>query len=216
VYCNSFISDEEATRVLLDGLDGEALDTPRQLRFTTGRRKRSWVKNCVAIGLSAGFVEPLESTSLSLIETAVGMLIENFPNSDFRPELADEFNRQISIRYESVRDFIIMHYKLTSRTDSEFWKYCANISIPDSLCHQIELFRETGRVVIYDKSGFMEPSFIAIMMGLGIEPKTYDPFVDLMDLVSLRRHFANVHKAIALTVRNMPDHTDYIDRHVAA
>ena len=216
VYCNSFISDEEATRVLLEGLDGEALDTPRQLRFTTGRRKRSWVKNCVAIGLSAGFVEPLESTSLSLIETAVGMLIENFPNSDFRPELADEFNRQISIRYESVRDFIIMHYKLTSRTDSEFWKYCANISIPDSLCHQIELFRETGRVVIYDKSGFMEPSFIAIMMGLGIKPKTYDPFVDLMDLVSLRRHFANVHKAIALTVRNMPDHTDYIDRHVAA
>ena len=216
VYCNSFISDEEATRVLLDGLDGEALDSPRQLRFTTGRRKRSWVKNCVAIGLSAGFVEPLESTSLSLIETAVGMLIENFPDSDFRPELADEFNRQISIRYESVRDFIIMHYKLTSRTDSEFWKYCANISISDSLCHQIELFRETGRVVIYDKSGFMEPSFIAIMMGLGIKPKTYDPFVDLMDIASLRRHFASVHKAIALTVGNMPDHTDYINKHVSA
>jgi tryptophan halogenase len=146
----------------------------------------------------------------------VGTLIENFPDCDFRPELADEFNRQMSIRYESVRDFIILHYKLTNRTDSEFWKYCANIAIPDSLQHQIDLFRETGRVVIYDKSGFMEPSLIAIMMGLGITPKAYDPFVDLMDVHNLRRHFANVHKAIAMTVRDMPDHTDYIGRHVAA
>jgi tryptophan halogenase len=216
VYCNAFISDEEATNVLLKGLDGAVLDVPRQLRFTTGRRKRSWVKNCVAIGLSAGFLEPLESTSLSLIETAVGTLIENFPDSDFRPELADEFNRQMSIRYESVRDFIILHYKLTNRADSEFWKYCSNISIPDTLRHQIELFRETGRVAIYDKGGFMEPSFIAIMMGLGVTPKAYDPFVDLMNVDHLRHHFANVHKAIALTVRGMPDHTEYIARHVAA
>ena len=216
VYCNSFISDDDAARVLLEGLDGAALDQPRQLRFTTGRRRRSWVKNCVAIGLSAGFLEPLESTSLSLIETAVGTLIENFPDSDFRPELADEFNRQMSARYESVRDFIILHYKLTNRTDSEFWKYCAHIAIPDSLQHQIDLFRETGRVVIYDKGGFMEPSFIAIMMGLGITPKAYDPFVDLMDVHNLHRHFANVHKAIAMTVSGMPDHTEYIARHVAA
>jgi tryptophan halogenase len=216
VYCNSFISDDDAARVLLEGLDGAALDQPRQLRFTTGRRRRSWVKNCVAIGLSAGFLEPLESTSLSLIETAVGTLIENFPDSDFRPELADEFNRQMSARYESVRDFIILHYKLTNRTDSEFWKYCAHIAIPDSLQHQIDLFRETGRVVIYDKGGFMEPSFIAIMMGLGVTPKSYDPFVDLMDQKNLQRHFVNVHKAIELTVNGMTDHTEYIARHVAA
>jgi tryptophan halogenase len=151
-----------------------------------------------------------------LIETAVGTLIENFPDSDFRPELADEFNRQMSARYESVRDFIILHYKLTNRTDSEFWKYCAHIAIPDSLQHQIDLFRETGRVVIYDKGGFMEPSFIAIMMGLGVTPKSYDPFVDLMDQKNLQRHFVNVHKAIELTVNGMTDHTEYIARHVAA
>ena len=216
VYCNAFISDDEAARILLDGLDGTALDQPRQLRFTTGRRRRSWVKNCVAIGLSAGFLEPLESTSLSLIETAIGTLFENFPDRDFRPELANEFNRLMSIRYESVRDFIILHYKLTNRTDSEFWKYCANIAIPNSLQHQIDMFRESGRVVVYDKSGFMEPSFIAIMMGLGVMPKSYDPFVDLMQLENLQRHFASVHKAIALTVNGMPDHTEYIARHVAA
>jgi tryptophan halogenase len=216
VYCNAFISDDEAASIRLDGLDGTALDQPRQLRFTTGRRRRSWVKNCVAIGLSAGFLEPLESTSLSLIETAIGTLFENFPDLDFRPELANEFNRLMSIRYESVRDFIILHYKLTRRTDSEFWKYCANIAIPDSLQHQIDMFRESGRVVVYDKSGFMEPSFIAIMMGLGVMPKSYDPFVDLMQMENLQRHFANVHKAIALTVNGMPDHTEYIARHVAA
>jgi tryptophan halogenase len=170
----------------------------------------------VAIGLSAGFLEPLESTSLSLIETAVGTLIENFPDSTFNPALSDEFNRQMAVRYESVRDFIILHYKLTKRSDSEFWRYCADITLSDSLRHQIELFRQTGRVVVYDPNGFMEPSFVAIMTGLGIHPASYDPFVDLMDLDRLRQHFEGVHKAIALTVHDMPDHTEYIARHVAA
>jgi tryptophan halogenase len=130
--------------------------------------------------------------------------------------LSEEFNRQLAIRYESVRDFIVLHYKLTQRSDSEFWRYCADITLPDSLRHQIELFRQTGRVVVYDPNGFMESSFVAILTGLGIHPSNYDPFVDLMDLERLRQHFEGVHKAIAMTVRDMPDHTDYIARHVAA
>ena len=216
VYCSGFTTDEEAAKTLLDGLDGRPLDAPRQLRFTTGLRRCQWVKNCVAIGLSAGFLEPLESTSLSLIETAVGTLIQNFPDATFNPALRDEFNRQLTGRYESIRDFIILHYKLTQRSDSEFWRYCADISLPDSLRHQIDLFRQTGRVVVYDPHGFMESSFVAIMTGLGIHPAGYDPFVDQMDLGRLRQHFESVHRAIAMTVRDMPDHTEYVARHVAA
>jgi hypothetical protein len=216
VYCNSFSSDAEAARVLLAGLDGAALDEPRQLRFTTGKRRKFWVKNCIAIGLAGGFLEPLESTSLGLIEDAVGTLLVNFPDTQFQPALADEFNRVLSTKYESVRDFIILHYKLTQRTDSEFWRYCAQMPIPDTLAHQIAMFRETGRVVIYNPHGFQEPSHIAIMAGLGLTPKAYDPFIDQMDVKSLQQHFANVHKAIAMTVQGMPDHTDYIANHVPA
>ncbi len=216
VYCDGFSTDDEAARVLLEGLDGRALDEPRQLRFTTGRRRKSWVKNCVAIGLSAGFVEPLESTSISLIEFAVGSLIQNFPDCDFRPELANEFNRQLSIRYESVRDFIIMHYKLTKRTDSEFWRYCANMPIPESLQHQIELFRETGRVVVLDPDGFSVPSFISLLIGLGVTPKSYDPFVDHIGLEHLRKHFDRLLDSIGGMVNAMPDHTDYIAHYVPA
>jgi hypothetical protein len=216
VYCNAFTTDEEASRVLLEGLDGRALDEPRQLRFTTGRRRKSWIKNCVAIGLSSGFLEPLESTSINIIENAVGWLIQYFPDRDCRPALADEFNRLVSQRYEFVRDFIILHYKVTGRTDSEFWRYCANMPIPDTLQHQIELFRETGHVVIYDPQGFSVPSHVSLLMGLGIVPKTYDPLIDMIDLAQLQTHFARVRDSIGRTMQAMPPHADYIKKHVAA
>jgi tryptophan halogenase len=170
----------------------------------------------VAIGLSAGFVEPLESTSIHLIETAVGKLITLFPDREFRPELVEEFNRYMGIRYESVRDFIIMHYKLTNRDDTEFWRYCANMAIPDSLRQQIELFRETGRVALLDPDGFAEPSFVAMLMGLGVVPRRYDPFVDHVDIRQLHGHFAGLRDKIAQAVARMPDQGDYIARHVAA
>jgi tryptophan halogenase len=210
VYSSGFTSDDAARRVLLDAIDGEALDEPRQLRFVTGRRRKSWVKNCVAIGLAAGFVEPLESTSINLIETAVGKLVELFPERDCRPELADEFNRVMNLRYESLRDFIILHYKLTKRDDSEFWRYCANMAIPDPLRHQIELFRETGRVTILDPNGFAEPSFVAMMMGLGVMPKRYDPFVDHADIREVHGHFAGVRDLIAQAVSRMPEHGSHV------
>jgi hypothetical protein len=206
VYSSGFTSDEQARRVLLDGLDGAALDEPRQLRFVTGRRRKSWVKNVVAVGLSAGFVEPLESTSINLIETAVGKLLELFPDRDCRPELADEFNRIMGGRYESVRDFIVLHYKLTDRDDSEFWRYCGNMAIPDSLGHQIELFRETGRVAILDRAGFAEPSYVAMMMGLGVVPKRYDPLADRADIRMVHGHFAELRDMIAQAVARMPGH----------
>jgi tryptophan halogenase len=216
VYSSAFTTDDEARRVLLENLDGKPLDDPRQLRFVTGRRRKSWLKNCVTIGLSAGFVEPLESTSINLIENAVGMLIQYFPDRDFKPELAYEFNRYMGARYESVRDFIIMHYKLTNRSDSEFWRYCANMKIPDSLQHQIELFRESGRVVVYDQEGFSEPSFVAMLLGLGVVPQSDDPFVAALDRDRLQAHMARVRAGIIDAVAAMPDHTDYLNANACA
>jgi tryptophan halogenase len=215
VYSNAFTTDDDARKVLLDSLDAPAQDEPRQLRFTTGRRRKSWVKNVVAVGLSAGFVEPLESTSIHLIETAVGKLIELFPDRGFRPELAAEFNRVMGARYESVRDFIIMHYKLTRRDDSEFWRYCADMKVPDPLQHQIDVFRETGRVVNLDPDGFASPSYVAMMMGLGLTPKRYDPFVDQIDLRALHGHFAGLRDMIAQAVARMPDQGAWIAGQVA-
>jgi hypothetical protein len=216
VYCNAFTSNEEASRVLLEGLDAPALGEPRQLRFTTGRRRKSWIKNCVAIGLSSGFLEPLESTSINMIENAVGWLVQFFPERDCRPELADEFNRLVTERYVAVRDFIVLHYKLTKRDDSEFWRYCADMPIPDSLRHQIELFRETGRVILYDPQGFSVSSHVSLLMGLGVNPKTYDPFIDALDLRQLHAHFAKVRESIMRAVQATPDHAQYIREHAAA
>ncbi|KQY87948.1 tryptophan halogenase family protein [Pelomonas sp. Root1444] len=216
VYCSSFISDDEAAATLLAGLDSKALDTPRQLRFTTGRRKQGWVKNVVAIGLSSGFLEPLESTSIQLIMDAVGRLIQFLPDRNFKPHLAAEFNRLMARQYESIRDFIVLHYKVTARRDSELWRYCAAMPIPDSLAHQIELFRSTGRVAVLDPDSFAEPSWVSLFLGLGLRPEAYDPFVDLIDVQALLQHFVRLRQAITQTVAGMPDHADYIAKHAPA
>lgn len=212
VYCNAYTSDEEAARVLLQGLDGQALDTPRQLRFTTGRRREAWVKNVVAIGLSSGFLEPLESTSIQLIMDGVGRLIELLPRQDCQPALAAEFNRRMARQYESIRDFIILHYKLTQRDDSEFWRYCAAMPIPDSLRHQIELFRSSGRVAIYDADSFLDASWVSIYLGHGLLPHAHEPGAELPEEPALREHFRRVHAAVAATVNMMPTHGDFVAR----
>lgn len=212
VYCSSYLDDSEAERLLLSHLDGKPLDDPRQQRFVTGRRKEGWVKNVVAIGLSSGFLEPLESTSLHLIMDGVSRLTALLPDLSFQPSLAAEFNRQMAYRYESVRDFIILHYTLGERRDSEFWRYCADMPIPDELAHQIRLFRETGRVAIIEPEGFAEPSWASILLGLGVMPERYDPYIDLVDMQLIRRHLGAVHDAIARTVASMPRHSDFIAR----
>ncbi|CAM4024124.1 tryptophan halogenase family protein [Roseateles saccharophilus] len=216
VYCSGFIGDDEAAATLLAGLDSRALDTPRQLRFTTGRRRQGWVKNVVAIGLSGGFLEPLESTSIQLIMDGVGRLIQLFPDKRFKPHLAAEFNRRMAGQYESIRDFIVLHYKLTERRDSELWRYCAAMPIPDSLAHQIELFRGAARVAIFDPEGFAEPSWVSLFLGLGLQPESHDPFVDHIDAKALLQHFTRLRQAIAQTAAGVPDHGDYIERHVKA
>ena len=212
VYCSSHLSEDEAAQTLLANLDGKPLDDPRPQRFVTGRRKQAWTKNVVAIGLSSGFLEPLESTSIQLIMDSVGRLTALLPDLDFAPSLAEEFNRQMAYRYESVRDFIILHYKLGGRRDSEFWRYCADMSIPDLLAHQIEFFEETGRVAILDPEGFAEPSWASLLLGLGVMPRRRDPYVDLVDLDGVKRHLSTVRNLIRRTTQAMPLHTEFLAR----
>ena len=216
VYHSDSIGDDEASALLLDNLEGKPQGTPKPLRFVTGRRKRAWVKNVVAVGLAGGFLEPLESTSIHLIMDGVGRLLQYFPDRDFHPALAAEFNRRQEIQYQSIRDFIVLHYHLTQRDDSELWRYCRSMTLPDTLAHQIELFRATGHVVVHDPESFLEPSWVAIYLGLGLRPERLDRFVEQVDERALLTHFARLRQAIAGTVAGMPDHAAYIDRHVKA
>jgi len=212
VYCSAHLDDEAAAELLLTNLDGPALAEPRPQRFVTGRRKQAWVRNVVAIGLSSGFLEPLESTSIQLIMDGVSRLTALMPDRDVAPALADEFNRQMAYRYESVRDFIILHYKLSERSDSAFWRQCAAMRIPDGLAHQIQLFRDTGRVAILEPEGFGESSWVSLLLGLGVVPLRLDPYVDLVDPHVVRRHLHGVHDAIRRTVQAMPTHDEFLAR----
>ena len=212
VYCSGHLGDDEAAQQLLGSLDGEALGEPRAQRFVTGRRRQAWVKNVVAIGLSSGFLEPLESTSIQLIMDGVSRLTALMPDRHFAPRLADEFNRQMAYRYESVRDFIILHYKLGERRDTAFWRDCAAMSIPDNLAHQIDLFRQTGRVAILEPEGFAEPSWVSMYFGLGLFPQRRDPYIDLVELGTVQRHLHSVHDAIRRAVDGMPAHADVLAR----
>ena len=140
----------------------------------------------------------------------VSRLTNLLPDRDFAPKLADEFNRQMAYRYESVRDFIILHYKLGERRDSEFWRQCAAMSIPDALAHQIDLFRQTGRVAILEPEGFLEPSWASLFLGLGVMPERHDPYIDLVDIEQIRRHLGGVRDAIQRAVQQMSTHTDFV------
>ncbi len=216
VYNSDCISDDEASALLVDNLEGKPQGTPKPLRFVTGRRKRAWVKNVVAIGLASGFLEPLESTSIHLIMDGVGRLVQYFPDRDFHPSLAAEYNRLHEKQFQSIRDFIVLHYHLTERDDSELWRYCRHMTLPDTLAHQIELFRNTGHVIVHDRESFLEPSWVSIYLGLGLRPARLDPFIDQVDEQALLTHFARVRQAIAGTVAAMPDHAAYLDQYMKA
>ena len=216
VYANHFMSDEKARDVLLSNLDGKALAEPRQLKFVTGKRKKLWVKNCVAIGLASGFMEPLESTSIHLIQSTISRLVAFFPHDDFAQSDIDEFNKQADFEYEKIRDFLILHYKATQRDDSEFWRYCRDMAIPDSLQNKIDLFKSNGRVFRDGVEMFSEISWVEVMMGQGIIPKNYHPLVDTLENDRLESFMNNVKTTIAKCVEVMPLHADFIKDHCAA
>jgi len=215
VFCSSYLGEDEAARTLLANLDGEALAAPRLLKFTAGRRRESWKRNCVALGLAGGFLEPLESTSIHLVESGIGRLIELFPDRGFDPKLAEEYNRLMTRSYESIRDFIILHYH-ASRREGEFWRYCQNMPIPDGLRHQIELFKAGGVVALYDSGAFAEPSWVSLYFGLGVFPRRHDPMVALIEKAALSRELQRRARIVGGAAQSLPIHGAFIDKYCRA
>jgi tryptophan halogenase len=215
VYCSRFIGDDEAAATLLANLDGKAQAEPRFLRFTTGRRKKFWNKNCIALGLASGFLEPLESTSIHLIQSGVTQLAAIFPDRTFDPCDADEYNRLQIEEYERVRDFIVLHYKATTRDDSPLWRYCGNMDIPDALRRRINLFRSSGRVAFEDHELFVEPNWIAVFMGQEIWPERYDTLVDQREVAAVRANLERVRETLHRAAEAAPLHETYLARHCA-
>ena len=215
VFCSSFVSDEEAAATLMANLDGEALGSPRKLTFVTGRRNLFWNRNVVAIGLSGGFMEPLESTSIHLIQAGIAKLIALFPDRNFDPLVRDEYNRLAIAEFERIRDFIILHYKLTTRTDSELWRYCAAMEVPETVTWKIEHFRRHGRLVQRDADLFGPPSWLAVHVGQGNLPEAVDPLLPLRG-ADHRDHLRKLEAALARAAEAIPSHADYVATNCAA
>ena len=209
VYCSSFIDDEAAATTLMANLDGEAQGDPRPLRFTTGRRNLFWNRNVVAIGLSSGFMEPLESTSIHLIQAGIAKLLALFPDRGFDPMVIDEYNRLAINEFERIRDFIILHYKLTARDDSALWRYCAAMEVPETVAWKIEHFRRHGRLLARDADLFGPASWLAVHMGQGNEPQGLDPLLPHRD-GDHRAWLQKLAAAMAAAADAMPTHAGFI------
>lgn len=213
VFSSKHWSDDEAIDVLLNNIEGKPLTEPRVIKFQTGQRRRHWHKNCVAMGLSSGFIEPLESTSIHLIQRSAIRLMQMFPYDGIRKPDVDEFNDQMNSEIEHVRDFIILHYHVTERTDTPFWRQCRTMDIPESLAHRIELFKQTGRVFKVPTELFAENSWIQVMLGQGLTPEQYHPIVNMMDDSELEDFLTGIHGSVQKLVSQLPEHQRFIDHY---
>lgn len=213
VFCSKYMTDEQAINTLMANIEGEPLNKPRVIKFKTGSRRKHWNKNCVAIGLSSGFLEPLESTSIHLIQRSIVRLMQQFPSQGIDDTDINEFNQQLKLEMDNIRDFIILHYKVTDREDSRFWRYCKNMPIPASLQHRIDMFSQTGKVYKYGNELFGESSWIQVMMGQGIMPKEYHPIVDMMEKEELASFLNNIKSTAKRKVETLPPHFDFINHY---
>jgi tryptophan 7-halogenase len=216
VYCSDFISDAQAQETLLSNLEGNALASPLQLRFITGRRNLFWNRNCVAIGLSAGFLEPLESTSIHLIQRGIALLLKLFPDRHCRPADIDRYNKMLAFEFERVRDFLVLHYSTSERRDSEFWRHCNAITQPDSLKERLELFRSYGRILREDSELFPVQSWLHVLLGQSIVPAGYEPLADILEARGLRTKLESIRDVINKCAAAMPAHQDFIHEYCEA
>jgi len=216
VYASQFLSDDEARSTLLANLTGETITEPRQLRFKTGRRKKAWHKNCIAIGLSSGFLEPLESTSIHLVTTAILRLMKLFPFGGNTALLAEQFNRETQLELETARDFVILHYHLTQRNDSPFWDHYRTMQIPDSLVHRMAMFRENGYAWPDDVALFRVDSWVQVMTGQGLMPKQHHGAGRVLPVDGLKQQLMALRNMIENSVSQMPEHADFIKNYCPA
>lgn len=216
VYSSAHISDDEAHATLLANLDGKPLADPRLIRFVTGRRKQAWVKNCIAIGLSSGFIEPLESTSIHLIQSGIAKLLQMFPRTSFEQADVDRFNARTKTEFEQVRDFIILHYNATERDDTPFWDHVRTMDVPEALKEKYRIFKGYGRVFRENEELFNDTSWFAVMIGQRIEPRSYDPVAEVLSLELTQDRLNQVRQAMITSADYMPTHAEFIAQNCAA
>lgn len=214
VYCSQYMEKQQALDTLMTNLDGAPINEPIHLTFTTGKRNKVWNKNCIAIGLSGGFLEPLESTSIFLIQDTIDKLLALFPNKDFHQSPIDEFNQQINREYERIRDFLILHYHATQRTDSAFWNYVRTMSIPDDLAHKIDLYKKQGHIAYYRDGLFYEASWLAVYTGQRVEPQHHHPLVNTLPPSDLQKVLMQMKENIARHVPLMNYHDDTLNAYL--
>ena len=212
VYSSAHISDDEAASVLLANLDGEPLSDPRPLRFKAGHRRKVWIKNVVALGLASGFLEPLESTSIHLVQTGIAKLMTLFPSRRFDELEIERYNEQVIQEYVDIRDFLVLHYNATERDDSDFWNYCRTMEVPEALTYKTEMFRRNGRVLREHNELFTETSWLSAMVGQGIEAQDYHPAADILPDAETLQRLAHIREVVATTAQMLPTQRHYLEQ----
>lgn len=215
VYASRFTTDESAHALLMAHLEGRPLAEPMALRFTPGRRRRAWHRNCIALGLAAGFLEPLEATSIHLIQRGIAMLLKFFPDRDFAAADIERYNRAIEFEFERIRDFLLLHYVRTERTEP-FWQHCRAIPLTPGLRERLELFLSHGRILREDSELFPVLSWLSVLVGQNVIPRRYDPLVDCLDSRRIESRLAEIRESVRRSTEAMPSHQEYISRHCAA
>jgi tryptophan halogenase len=216
VFCDKFLSADEATEKLLSRLDGKPMASPKVLSFVTGVRKKCWVKNCVAVGLASGFLEPLESTSIHLVQVAIAKLLTMFPQDHISDVMVDRFNREMLHEYTDIKDFLIAHYKVTNREDTEFWRYVKHMEIPPTLQEKLDTFRTRGDVMVTLDELFKEQSWFSVLVGQGLFPEAYHPIADVATDDDLRIRLTQIRTGIQNRLNMMPTHEEFISAHCKA
>ena len=216
VYSSQYLSDEDATALLLERVDGEPLTDPRVIRFTTGRRKAAWKNNCIALGLASGFIEPLESTSIHLIVTGIVRLMQLFPFTGVESSLQQEYNRQTRVEMEDIRDFIVLHYHVNQREGDAFWDHCRQMAIPDSLAQRIELFRERAHAYQNNDELFRVDSWVQVMLGQGLQPESCHPVTQMMTRQEMQQLQTGLRARVAQSVNALPEHHAFIRQYCHA